>query len=96
MFVLITEIFWLTFWRNNWQSLIDVVERLCLNFFSSTWEQDKKLIIYIFSSNDITALKSPIEYNLGEDIFVLKFFENIADVYEIGPTDRGNTWTWNE
>ena len=29
VFVLITEIFWQTSWRNNWSSLINVVERLC-------------------------------------------------------------------
>ena len=29
VFVLITEIFWPTFGRNNWRSIIDVVERLC-------------------------------------------------------------------
>ena len=29
LFVLITDIFWRTFWRNNWKSIIDVVERLC-------------------------------------------------------------------
>ena len=28
VFVFITEIFWRTFWRNNWQSIIGVVERL--------------------------------------------------------------------
>ena len=33
VFVFITEIFWRTFWRNNWQSMFDIVERLCLYFF---------------------------------------------------------------
>ena len=28
VFVFITEIIWRTFWRNNWRSMIDVVERL--------------------------------------------------------------------
>ena len=28
VFVLNTEIFWGTFWRKNWRSIIDVVERL--------------------------------------------------------------------
>ena len=80
MFVLITEINWQTFWHNNWRSIIDFVERLCLSFFSRTWEQDKILIIYIFLGNDITgALKSPIEYNLGEDIFVLQFVSPFED-----------------
>ena len=67
-------------WRNNWRSIIDFVERLCLSFFSRTWEQDKILIVYIFLGNDITgALKSPIEYNLGEDIFVLQFVSPFED-----------------
>ena len=29
VFLLITEIFWPTFWRNNWWSIIEVVEKLC-------------------------------------------------------------------
>ena len=37
VFVLITEIFWQTFWRNNWRSIIDVVERLCFWVISRFW-----------------------------------------------------------
>jgi hypothetical protein len=37
VFVFITEIFWQTFWRNNWWSIFDIVKRLCSSILNQQY-----------------------------------------------------------
>ena len=54
--VLITEIFWRTFWHNSWQSKIDVVERLCFIGQNKFDRQTKTNKWHFYFRNHITHI----------------------------------------
>ena len=56
-----TEIFWRTFWGNNWWSIFDVVERLC--YWNKYWDKLKRF--FYFSFPDDTIRKSCLKNKTG-------------------------------
>ena len=80
-----------TFWRNNSQSIIDVVERLCLCFFDNKWCEN--LIEIYLSILAFWIWRFPIAANADPPLTSEEDMANLTRVVEDFLAHTGPLWS---